>query len=56
MKKLFEDSEIKDILTEDTKELLLKISHATVDRLLKPYRDKVKLKGRYRGNPCLSCP
>jgi len=49
--KLFEDSETKDILTEDTKELLLKISHATVDRLLKPYRDKVKLRGRYRGNP-----
>lgn len=35
----------------EPKDDLLKIFPSTVDRLLKPYRDKAKLKGRYRGNP-----
>ncbi|MFN3741004.1 MAG: transposase family protein, partial [Thermodesulfovibrionales bacterium] len=38
-------------MSEKTKALLLKISASTADRLLKPYRDKMKLKKRYRGNP-----
>ena len=49
--KLFKDKMIKGLVTEGIKELLLRISPATVDRLLKPYRDKLKLKGRYSGNP-----
>ncbi len=47
---LFEHPEIKSIF-EKTKRLLLRISHSTVYRLLKPYRHKIKLKRRYRGNP-----
>jgi len=47
---LFSHPEFKD-LRQDTKGKLLKISASTADRLLKPYRDKAKLKGRYRGNP-----
>jgi DNA-binding transcriptional ArsR family regulator len=49
--KIFENPMIAKILTDEIKELLLKISHATVDRLLKPYRDKEKLKEKYSGNP-----
>ena len=49
--KLFENPKIKSNLTDDIKALLLRISPATVDRLLKPYRDKIKLKKRYGGNP-----
>ncbi len=48
---LFSHPELKDFLTDRTKQLLLRISHATVDRMLKPYRDKLKLKKRYRSNP-----
>ena len=33
------------------KEKLLKISASTIDRLLKPVRDKMKLKGSYKRNP-----
>lgn len=33
------------------KEKLLKISASTVERLLKPIRDQIKLKGRYKRNP-----
>jgi hypothetical protein len=33
------------------KEKLLKISASTVDRLLKPVRDQMKLKDRYKKNP-----
>lgn len=47
---LFNHPEIKSLVTDRTKELLLSISASTVDRLLKPYRDKIKLKNRYRGN------
>jgi len=36
--KLFENPKIKSNLTDDIKLLLLRISPATVDRLLKPYR------------------
>lgn len=38
-------------LSGRTKALLLKVSASTVDRLLKPYRDKLKFKKRYKGNP-----
>jgi hypothetical protein len=49
---LFSHPEFKD-LRQDTKDKLLKVSASTVDRLLKPYRDKLKLKlkKRYRANP-----
>jgi len=47
---LFVHPEFKD-LKQDTEDKLLKISASTADRLLKPYRDKAKLKKRYRGNP-----
>lgn len=48
---IFNHPEIKGFIREKTKALLLKISASTVDRLLKPYRDKLKLKRKYRGNP-----
>lgn len=48
---LFSHREIKGFICEKTKALLLNISAATVDRLIKPYRDKLKLKKRYKGNP-----
>lgn len=48
---IFNHSEIKGHLSEKLKTLLLKISASTVDRLLKPYRDRLKLKKRYKGNP-----
>lgn len=48
---LFEHPEIKPFLTSEIKEKLLKISPATVDRMLKPYRDRVKFIKRKRGNP-----
>jgi len=43
---LFTHPEFKD-LGQDTKDKLLKVSASTVDRLLKPYRDKLKLKKRH---------
>ncbi|MFN3395319.1 MAG: hypothetical protein ACK4Z9_00800 [Thermodesulfovibrionales bacterium] len=48
---LFNHPELKGYMSEKTRALLLKISASTADRLLKPYRDKMKLKKRYRGNP-----
>ncbi|MCW4002400.1 MAG: transposase family protein, partial [Candidatus Bathyarchaeota archaeon] len=48
---LFSHPEIKNSISEKTKHLLLRISPATVDRLLKPYRDCLKLKKTYRSNP-----
>jgi len=42
--KLFENPKIKSNLTDDIKLLLLRISPATVDRLLKPYRGDFSLK------------
>lgn len=50
---LFSHPEFKE-LKQETKDALLKIYASTVDRLLKSYRDKVKLKERYRGNPSSS--
>ena len=38
-------------LKPEVKDPLLKISASTVDRLLKPIRDHMKLKGRYKSNP-----
>jgi len=51
--KLNEDklSNFFDKLNPDVREKILKISASTVDRLLKPLRDKIKLKGRYKRNP-----
>lgn len=40
---LFEHPSIKPLLSSKTKEDLLRISASTVDRLLKPYRDRVKI-------------
>ena len=49
--KIFTDiEEMRDISLE-LKEKLLRISAATIDRLLKEERDKLKLRGKYRGNP-----
>lgn len=47
---LFEESLGRDIPL-DMKEKLLMISHATIDRLLKPIREKRKIEGRYKPNP-----
>ncbi|MCS7215967.1 MAG: transposase family protein [Thermodesulfovibrio sp.] len=51
---IFNNPQIKAFISEKTKQLLLSISHATVDRLLKPLRDKLKLKRVYRSNPLSS--
>ncbi|PNV78709.1 MAG: transposase [Fervidicoccus sp.] len=48
--KLFASPELADI-PEEFREKLLKMSPATIDRLLKPIRDKLKLKGKYKTNP-----
>lgn len=48
---LFDHPLIKGLFGEKIKSLLLRISASTVDRLIKPYRDKLKLKKRYKGNP-----
>lgn len=48
---LFNHPELKGYISEKTKALLLKMSASTADRRLKPYRDKLKLKKRYKGNP-----
>jgi len=48
---IFNHVKLKYYLNEDTKQLLLTISASTVDRLLKPYRDQLKLKNRYKTNP-----
>jgi len=48
---LFEHKDIKCLLSPKIKGQLLQISAATVDRLLKPYRDKVKIGKKYKGNP-----
>ncbi len=47
-KKVYDDSVEKALRI---KALLLKVSHSTVDRLLKPCRDRIKLKQKYRSNP-----
>jgi hypothetical protein len=38
-------------IPEDERQKLKKMSHATIDRLLKPIRDERRLKGRYTPNP-----
>jgi len=38
-------------LKPEVKEKLLEISASTIDRLLKPIRDQMKLQGRYKSNP-----
>ena len=48
---LFRHPKIKGQLTPKIKDQLLRISAATVDRMLKPYRDRVKIGKKYRGNP-----
>jgi len=48
---IFSHPELKKYFTEETKEKLVKISAASIDRILKKYREKWKLKKRYRGNP-----
>ncbi len=48
---LFRHPEIKRLLTPRLKEQLLRISASTVDRMLKPYRDKVRISKKYKGNP-----
>ena len=47
---IFNHVKLKDYLNKDTKQLLLTISASTVDRLLKPYRDQLKLKNHYNAN------
>jgi len=48
---IFSHPELKKYFIEEVKEKLLKISAATVDRILKKYRQKWKLKKKYKGNP-----
>lgn len=48
---LFSHKDLKDMLSDEIKEKLLKISAATIDRLLKKYRDSWKLKKKYKTNP-----
>lgn len=48
---LFTHKDIKDMLTEDIKDKLLKISAATIDRILKRHRDKWKIRQKYKTNP-----
>jgi hypothetical protein len=48
--KLLDSEELKDLKPED-KEKLLKMSASTIERLLKPIRDKWKLKDKYKSNP-----
>lgn len=47
---LFQESVGEDI-SPDTKEKLLKISHATIDRLLKPVKENRTIQRRYKINP-----
>ena len=47
---VFNHPDLKD-LSRDVKNKLRRMSHATVDRLLGPIRDKVELDGRYQRNP-----
>jgi len=48
---IFSHPELKKYLTEEIKEKLVKISAASIDRILKKYRQKWKLKKKYKGNP-----
>lgn len=50
---LFNHPELSDI-ERDMKDKLLSVSSATVDRLLKPIKEKAKLKHKYRTNPYAS--
>jgi len=44
-------SSLLERLTPDVREKILKISASTVDRLLKPVRDRMRLKSKYKRNP-----
>ena len=48
---IFSHPELKKYLTEEVEEKLLKISASTIDRILKKYREKWKLRKKYKGNP-----
>ncbi len=48
---LFSHPQLQRFLDEEKKEKLLSVSAATIDRLLKRYRDEWRFKKRYRGNP-----
>ncbi len=48
---IFSDSDLKDLIDEEKKEKLKKISAATIDRILRKYREKWKLREKYKGNP-----
>ncbi|MGE4358092.1 MAG: transposase family protein [Candidatus Omnitrophota bacterium] len=48
---LFSHKEIKRYLDREIEEKLKKISGATADRILKDYRDKWKIKKKYKTNP-----
>lgn len=48
--KIFDLAKLKGI-SQDIRDKLLSISHATVDRLLKAEKEKLRLKGRYKPNP-----
>ena len=48
---LFSHYELGSLLNEEIKRKLLNISAATIDRLLKKYRDDWKLKKKYKTNP-----
>lgn len=48
---LFSHYELRDLLNEEIRTKLLKISPATIDRLLKRHRDRWELKKKYKTNP-----
>jgi len=47
-------SEVLLNLSNSTQEKLFKLSHATIDRILKPYREKFKIKRNYRSRSHIS--
>lgn len=48
---LFKHPEIKSYISEKTKDLPLKKLSLSADKLLKPFKDRLKLKRRDNGNP-----
>lgn len=51
---LFSNPRIKEKITEEVKEKLLRISHSSIDRLLGPYREEIRFKRKRQGNPISS--
>lgn len=48
---IFSHKQLQKYLTEQMRDKILKISAATIDRMLRKHREKWRLKNRYKGNP-----